>query len=316
MAANGEVVSGRAIYVAKAEKKEDRIRSLKKSIARTNVYIRNFDLEVSEEQLKEFFTQYGKVKNVRIMVTQIGEERKSKGFGFVCFEEAVDAAKIVELSKENQLTLQGRNILANFYETKEERVKKLEGSKFGIPGMPVPDSKMNQMFMTLMNKFSNQYGNMFANPSFMRGRGGFRGAPAAAGRGRPPMRGMPGPPPAGMRPPAMRAPTQGPPPQGAPPSMAQGPPPMADPKASAYESKINALLASSEFQAADEEKSKELVGEVIYHPIAEAIGDELAPKITGMIIDMPKADLIAAVNSFANLQGKIKEGQSLLSAQA
>jgi polyadenylate-binding protein len=229
---NGTLIEGKPIYIAKAEKKEDRIRSLKKSIARTNVYIRNFDLEVTEDQLKEFFSQYGKVKNVRVMLTQIGEEKKSKGFGFVCFEDAVDAAKIVELSKENQLTLQGRNILANFYETKDERIKKLEQNKFGIPGMPVPDSKMNQMFMTLMSKFSNQYGNFFSNPSFTRGRGmPPRGRPMpragmAPPRGPMPPHGARGPPPMmGGPPPRMGGP---PPTMGAPP-MASGPP--ANPKA-------------------------------------------------------------------------------------
>ena len=262
VAENGNVIEGKAIYVAKAEKKEDRIRSLKKSIARTNVYIRNFDLEVTEDQLKEFFGQYGKVKNVRIMVTQIGVEKKSKGFGFVCFEEAIDAAKIVELSKDNQLTLQGRNILANFYETKEERVKKLEGAKFGIPGMPgMPklDSDLNQKFMQLMSKFSNQFGNYFGNPAFRGGRPMGRGGPP--GRGRPPMRGMTrgappqmgGAPPRGMVPPMASAPPMNGPP-GAPPTMAQGPPPMsqgpptgADPKAAQYEAKVKAVLSSAEF---------------------------------------------------------------------
>lgn len=58
-----------------------------------------------------------------------------------------------------------------------------------------------------------------------------------------------------------------------------------------------------------------MIGEVIYHPISELIGDDLAPKITGMIIDMPKADLTSAVGTYASLKEKISEGQELLKTQ-
>lgn len=89
---NGKTFDGKEIYVSKAEKKQDRIKALEKSMARRNLYIRNFPKELTEEQLQKFFEQHGKVQNVRIMVTTLkdsvtGQDRKeSKGFGFVCFE--------------------------------------------------------------------------------------------------------------------------------------------------------------------------------------------------------------------------------------
>jgi len=48
-------IGDKTLYVVRAEKKKDRVASLKKSMARSNVYIRNFDKEVSEESLTQFF---------------------------------------------------------------------------------------------------------------------------------------------------------------------------------------------------------------------------------------------------------------------
>ena len=71
-------------------------------MARKNLYIRNFDKDVKEEDLKKFFSTFGSVKNVRIMVTDLPDGTKeSKGFGFVCYEDAETAAKVELLAKQN-----------------------------------------------------------------------------------------------------------------------------------------------------------------------------------------------------------------------
>ena len=89
-------------------------------MARSNIYIRNFDKDVSEEVLTQFFKQYGEVKNCKIMVTETAEGTKvSKGFGFVCFEDPRDAEKVVELANKNELILQGKQVFASYYQTKD-----------------------------------------------------------------------------------------------------------------------------------------------------------------------------------------------------
>ena len=81
-------IGDKVLYVVRAEKKKDRVASLKKSMARSNVYIRNFDKDVTEDILINFFKSYGEVKNVKIMVTELGDGNKvSKGFGFVCLDD-------------------------------------------------------------------------------------------------------------------------------------------------------------------------------------------------------------------------------------
>jgi hypothetical protein len=46
--------------------------------------------------------------------------------------------------------------------------------------------------------------------------------------------------------------------------------------------------------------------------VLEKAGDESAPKITGMIIDLPFSDLTKAIQSWDGLQEKIQEGLDLL----
>lgn len=50
----------------------------------TNVYIKNFPESVTEEKLRDMFEAYGSITSYRIMQDESG---KSRGFGFVAFED-------------------------------------------------------------------------------------------------------------------------------------------------------------------------------------------------------------------------------------
>ena len=58
-----------------------------------NVYVRNLDPGVTEEELRELFTQYGAIT---FAVLQFDSEGKSQGLGFVNFEDDSNASKAVE----------------------------------------------------------------------------------------------------------------------------------------------------------------------------------------------------------------------------
>ena len=80
---NGNTIDdGTVLYVAKLEKKVSRCTSLKKSLARCNLYVRSFDKNITEEELKKFFDGDGVVRNVRIMTTNVtrddGVHKESK----------------------------------------------------------------------------------------------------------------------------------------------------------------------------------------------------------------------------------------------
>lgn len=74
--------------------------------------------------MKEFFTQFGEVKNVRIMTTDNpnpvpGKPAKiSKNFGFVCFKDQIAAAKVMG---SQPITYNENTLFVSYYETKHDR---------------------------------------------------------------------------------------------------------------------------------------------------------------------------------------------------
>jgi hypothetical protein len=92
--------------------------------------------------------------------------------------------------------------------------------------------------------------------------------------------------------------------------------PAGNPKKAAYESRIQSVLNSDGFKASAEADKREQIGETIYDAILEATSEEAAPKVTGMIIDLPLDDLVTAVGSWDGIQEKVKEGMELLGQEA
>ncbi|KAJ9184383.1 hypothetical protein P3X46_004114 [Hevea brasiliensis] len=70
------------------EKRKDHIMKYKGS----NVYVKNIDDEVTDEELKEHFSQCGTITSAKLMRYDKGI---SKGFGFVCFSMSEEANKAV-----------------------------------------------------------------------------------------------------------------------------------------------------------------------------------------------------------------------------
>lgn len=57
----------------------------------TNVYVKNFGEELDDNSLREMFEKYGVVLSSKSMSDENG---KSRGFGFVAFENPEDAEKV------------------------------------------------------------------------------------------------------------------------------------------------------------------------------------------------------------------------------
>lgn len=60
---------------------------------------------------------------------------------------------------------------------------------------------------------------------------------------------------------------------------------------------------------------KNQVGEFIYEYVEQIAGDEFAPKITGMLIDLPIPEIVGFVTDYFKLQSKVNEALSLLKSQ-
>ena len=59
----------------------------------TNLYIKNLDPDVGQEEFEQLFQQFGSVTSA---IIQLDEEGSSKGFGFVTYEHHEDAQWAVD----------------------------------------------------------------------------------------------------------------------------------------------------------------------------------------------------------------------------
>ena len=77
---------------------------------------------------------------------------------------------------------------------------------------------------------------------------------------------------------------------------------------------MQTLFKSDEFKqtATDQRARRELIGNGIYELVEKSIGPDDAPKVTGMIIDLPDMELIPAVSTLENLNGKVRDAHNLL----
>lgn len=100
---NGMLLNGKKVYVGKFMSRGERREQMgDKAKNFTNVYIKNFGEELDDEKLKELFEPYGKIISAEVSISRysnqvMGEESgKSKGFGFVSYEDHESAEKAVE----------------------------------------------------------------------------------------------------------------------------------------------------------------------------------------------------------------------------
>ena len=56
------------------------------------------------------------------------------------------------------------------------------------------------------------------------------------------------------------------------------------------------MFVSPEFKNGDRKEKKEIVGNTIYKHVEKIVGDQKAPKITGMLIDLPETELNFSVS--------------------
>ncbi|KAF7804371.1 polyadenylate-binding protein 7-like [Senna tora] len=100
---NGSQLGSKIIYVARAQKKAEREQILHHQFAEkrkeqilkykgSNIYVKNIDDDVSDEELRDHFSLCGTITSAKIMRDDKGI---SKGFGFVCFSTPEEANKAV-----------------------------------------------------------------------------------------------------------------------------------------------------------------------------------------------------------------------------
>ncbi len=119
---NGMLLNGKKVFVGRfVPRKEREIELGEKAKLFTNCYVKNFPDDLSEDDLNEMFTKFGKIASLKIMKS---EEEKNKGFGFVSYEdpEAAEAA----CDELNGKEVNGKTIFVGRAQKKAERQMELK----------------------------------------------------------------------------------------------------------------------------------------------------------------------------------------------
>jgi len=310
------------------KKYEEQRREKSEKFKNLNLYVKNLDETVNQEKLRELFEPYGTLTSCTVMVD---DKKVSKGFGFVCFEEAEDATKA--LNEMNGKMIGTKPLYVNRAQRKEDRRSMLEqqfqanmaGQRmqpmapvfYAPPGqMPAQMMQPGLMYQQQMmgrrgfpQAAMRQGFPMYPQP--MKQRGPRQGGPGGRG-GRQPMGKQPRPQGPGGMPnvgqqyaynPNMR---NGPPqqPMHIPPVAMPVPPPQA----------MNSELTASMLASATPEMQKQMLGERLF-PLIQQSQPELAAKITGMLLEMEVAEILTLLDSQSELQAKIQEAIDVLNAQ-
>jgi polyadenylate-binding protein len=118
---NGMLLNDKKVYVGHHVAKKDRESKFEEMKANfTNVYVKNIELEVTDDEFRELFERYGDISSSTISRDEAG---KSKGFGFVNFIKHEAAAKAVD--ELNEKDFHGQVLYVGRAQKKHEREEEL-----------------------------------------------------------------------------------------------------------------------------------------------------------------------------------------------
>lgn len=121
---NGMLLNDKKVFVGHHVPKKERVAKIEEAKARfTNVYAKNVETGVTQEQFEELFSKFGPVTSC---VLSIDEEGNSRGFGFVNYEDHEHAqAAVNEL---HDMDYHGQKLFVARAQKKSEREEELRRS--------------------------------------------------------------------------------------------------------------------------------------------------------------------------------------------
>lgn len=359
---DGEEVE-REMYVGRAQKKAERERELRNKYEAekmdriskfqgVNLYIKNLDDSVTDDQLRQEFSAMGTITSARVMKDV--KDGRTRGFGFVCFSAPEEATRAV--NEMNGKLIANKPIFVAVAQRREVRRAQLEaqhanraagpggpgqpgmmrgpmGGPMGYPGMPMymqprgPGGGMQPAYPMAMPQMMGPGGRGGQRPGVypmmpQQGRGGYPmpygGVMPQQGRGR----GNP------------MQPGRVPPGRGrVGPMVGQGPPgnqqikfnqqvrnvgniPPGPPQQQQQQPQMpppEGALTASALASASPEMQKNMIGERLY-PLIHQSQPSLAGKITGMLLEMDNSELLHLLESPEALNSKIDEALQVLEA--
>ncbi|GJJ12112.1 hypothetical protein Clacol_006353 [Clathrus columnatus] len=120
-AVNGMLLNDKKVYVGPHVSRKERQSKIDEMKAQfTNLYIKNLDNEITEEEFLELFQPYGIVTSA---VISFDEDGKSKGFGFVNYEHHEEAQRAVDALHDTEI--RGKKLFVSRAQKKSEREEEL-----------------------------------------------------------------------------------------------------------------------------------------------------------------------------------------------
>jgi len=117
---NGMLLNGKKVFVGFFVPRKDRSGGSEANDSFTNVYVKNLAPDVEDAQLDELFKAHGPIKSAIVMKDGEG---KSRGFGFVNFEEHEHAAQACEAL--NNTEVNGKAMFVGRAQKKRDREREL-----------------------------------------------------------------------------------------------------------------------------------------------------------------------------------------------
>ena len=118
---NGMLLNEKKVFVGHHIPKKERMSKFEEMKANfTNVYVKNIDQEVTDDEFREMFEKYGDITSASLAHDNEG---KSRGFGFVNYIKHEDAAKAVD--ELNDTDLKGQKLYVGRAQKKHEREEEL-----------------------------------------------------------------------------------------------------------------------------------------------------------------------------------------------
>ncbi|KPI84686.1 putative polyadenylate-binding protein 1 [Leptomonas seymouri] len=291
---DGITAPGEKLYVQRAQPRSERLIALRQKYMQhqslgNNLYVRNFDAEFTDADLLELFKEYGNVKSCRVMVSENGA---SRGFGFVSFSDADEAN--AALREMNGRMLNGKPLIVNIAQRRDQRYTMLR----------MQFQQRLQMMMRQMHQQMPFVGDQQGRP--MRGRGG-RQQHGGRAQGHP----MP-----------MPSPQQPQQPHASPPQQPGFATPAksgfvsATPKHSpgqAPETPPLPPITPQELDSMSPQEQRAALGDRLFLKVYDIV-PELAPKITGMFLEMKLKDAYDLLNDQKRLEDRVTEALCVLKA--
>ncbi|MBA0751472.1 hypothetical protein Gogos_000393 [Gossypium gossypioides] len=154
---NGMLMNDKQVYVGPFVRKQERDSAIS-NVKFNNIYVKNLSESTSDDDLKTIFGEFGLITSAVVMREPDG---KSKGFGFVNFENADDAARAVEslngkkfddkewyVGKAQKKSEREFDLKLQFEQSMKEAADKFQGANLYVKNLDdsISDEKLKELF--------------------------------------------------------------------------------------------------------------------------------------------------------------------------